>query len=282
MADPISDTARLRKLDAPPQGRFARINGIRLYFEEYGQGVPLLLLHGFFCSGAMWSPHIAALSRRYRLIIPDYRGHGRTENDLDEFTHRQAALDLHSLLDRLGVDHLAAMGISSGGMILLHMATQRPERIRRMALIGSTHYFPAGCRRIMAEHTQEALTPRIIADRSRVHRLGEKQIRAMQAHFNGMKDRPDDMNFTPPFLARIRAETLIIHGDRDVFFPVALPVEQYRHIPRSYLWIVPFGGHVPLDRIEGLFHEAALEFLAGGWSEDANGEHTNPEDMESS
>ena len=64
------------------------------------------------------------------------------------------------------------------------------------------------------------------------------------AQFRGFKDSYDDMNFTPPYLLDDRARTLIVHGDRDEFFPVNIPVEMYRAIPKSFLWIVPNGGHV--------------------------------------
>jgi pimeloyl-ACP methyl ester carboxylesterase len=72
------------------------------------------------------------------------------------------------------------------------------------------------------------------------------------------------MNFTPPYLSTITARTLIVHGDRDPFFPVSIPVEVYRAIPDSYLWVVPNGGHKP-DRVfadahAGAFAKTALDF----------------------
>ncbi len=76
------------------------------------------------------------------------------------------------------------------------------------------------------------------------------------------------MNFTPPYLSTITASTLIVHGDRDQFFPVSIPVEEYEAIPDSYLWIVPNGGHVPLlgsERGRTMFSELVLDFLAGEW-----------------
>ena len=88
------------------------------------------------------------------------------------------------------------------------------------------------------------------------------------AQFYGFKDSYDDMNFTAPLLSTIKARTLILHGDRDQFFPVSIPVEQYRAIPRAYLWIVPNGGHVPFPRTDA-GHRAMLEtmtaFLKGEW-----------------
>jgi pimeloyl-ACP methyl ester carboxylesterase len=85
---------------------------------------------------------------------------------------------------------------------------------------------------------------------------------------NGMemyKDSYDDMNFTGPYLSTITARTLIVHGDRDQFFPFNIPVEMYRSIPKSFLWIIPNGGHVPIDDPKIPFASTALGFLAGSW-----------------
>src|SRR5436190_8999402 len=107
----------------PPAGHTVRVNDIEMYYEEQGAGSPLVLLHGFGSCGQSWQPFAARLAEHFRLIIPDLRGHGRSTNPAGVFTHRQAAADVFALLDRLGVKRFRAMGISTGGMTLLHMAT---------------------------------------------------------------------------------------------------------------------------------------------------------------
>jgi pimeloyl-ACP methyl ester carboxylesterase len=76
----------------------------------------------------------------------------------------------------------------------------------------------------------------------------------------------DDMNFTPAYLSTITARTLIVHGDRDPLYPVALAAEMDAAIPHAYLWAVPNGGHGPVfgDRA-AQFVQTALEFLCGEW-----------------
>jgi len=82
----------------------------------------------------------------------------------------------------------------------------------------------------------------------------------------GFADSYDDVNFTPPYLGTIAAETLIVFGDRDPFYPVSIAMELYRAIPRSYLWVVPHGGHGPVFRDQApQFAAIALEFLSGAW-----------------
>jgi pimeloyl-ACP methyl ester carboxylesterase len=111
------------------RGHTVQINNIEMYYEEYGVGKPLVLLHGFGGCAQNWDPFTAKLSERHRLIVVDLRGHGYSTNPENKFTHREAASDVFLLLEELGVGHFSAMGMSSGGMTLLHMATSQPNRI---------------------------------------------------------------------------------------------------------------------------------------------------------
>jgi len=243
------------------------VNGITLAYRVIGEGEPLVLLHGFGGTGDNWTGVLEDFSS-YRLIVPDLRGHGRSTNPSERFTHRQAALDIFALLDRLGVDTFRAMGTSTGGMTLLHMATTQPERVEAMVLIGATSYFPEEARAIMRASDPANLSQEAFEGRGRAHSRGAAQARELAEQFYAFRDNYDDMNFTGPYLSTITASTLILHGDRDQFFPVSIPVEEYEAIPDSYLWIVPNGGHVPLlgsERGRTFFSEVVLDFLAGGW-----------------
>jgi len=112
------------------------------------------------------------------------------------------------------------------------------------------------------------MTPQNWETARKVHLLGDDQIRALRRQFYDFKDSYDDMNFTAPFLSTITARTLIVHGDRNAFFPVSIPAEIYRSIRRSYLWILPNGRHVPIFKDPALFNRIALEFLRGDWEKD--------------
>jgi pimeloyl-ACP methyl ester carboxylesterase len=98
------------------------------------------------------------------------------------------------------------------------------------------------------------------------HRHGDEQIRAIWMHGQALKDSYEDMNFTVPYLSTIAARTLIVYGDRDPLYPVHIALEMYAAIPRSYLWIIPSGGHVPItsDSIES-FITVVVPFLRGDW-----------------
>lgn len=247
----------------------ARVNGLTIAYRVLGEGEPLVMLHGFTGTGATWEPLFDDLAKRYRLIVPDLRGHGRSTNPGGRFTHRESALDIFALLDTLGIEQFKAIGFSSGGMTLFHMATSQPQRIVAMVLVGATSYFPEQARRIMRASSPDSVSPARLATLEARHARGRDQALALLRQFNGFKDSYDDMNFTPPYLSTITARTLIVHGDRDPFFPVDIPVEQYQAIPRSYLWIMPNTGHVafPTDE-QGMdrYKEILLEFLAAAWN----------------
>ena len=244
------------------------LNGITVYYQIIGEGEPLVLLHGFTQTGKVWNPIVEDLATQYRLIIPDLRGHGQSTNPTGEFTHRQSALDVFELLDQLGINTFKAMGISTGGMTLLHMSTTQRERVEAMVLIGATSYFPEQARVIMRASSPDSLPQTRLESLGSKHSRGTDQARSLMAQFSGFQDSYDDMNFTQPYLSTIIARTLIVHGDRDAFFPVSIPVEQYEAIPKSYLWIVPNGGHVPLLHSEisrGFFVHTVLAFLSNEW-----------------
>ena len=134
-------------------GQTASINGMELYYELRGAGEPLMLLHGFTGAGSDWGYvfNLDDLTKSYRPIIPDMRGHGGSTNPLGEFTHRQSALDMFALLDHLKIDKFKAIGFSGGGNTFLHMAIRQPSHVEAMVIISATTHFPDQARAIMAQ-----------------------------------------------------------------------------------------------------------------------------------
>jgi pimeloyl-ACP methyl ester carboxylesterase len=243
-------------------GRTVEVNGIEMYYQERGTGTPLVLLHGFGACGQIWQPFVGQLSEHYRLIIVDLRGHGHSTNPKKTFTHRQSASDVFSLLDSLGIDRFLAMGISSGGMTLLHMATSQPGRIESMVLIGATTKFTEQARSILRRFSAENMPPELQEMYRECATRGNEQVRELAAQFNDFHKSYDDMNLTKSDLSKVSARTLIVHGDRDPFFPVEIPVAMYRAIPNASLWIIPDGDHVPIYSSVVPFTATALKFLS--------------------
>ena len=221
------------------------LNGTQIYFEVHGTGEPLLLLHGFSGSSQDWKAVAAEWAQDARVIVPDLRGHGRSATLIKPFRHEDAAADIIALLDHLQVGTCKGLGVSGGGNVLLHMATKQPERIKAMVLVSATPYFPDQARPIMRRYAK-SLTEDQLVNLRRSHPGGDAQVQALLASTEAFAESYDDLSFTPPHLATIRARTLIVQGDRDPLYPVELSVEMAKAIPNSSLWIVPNSGHSPV------------------------------------
>ena len=243
------------------------VEGIELHWEEAGEGEPLLWIHGGMGGGSDWRYIFKEPPSGYRLLAPDLRGHGASTNPSGSFTFRQCAADLRAWLRHLELPRVKAIGLSGGGITALHMATAQPALMESMVLVSAPPYFPAQARAIERQFS-EAMVGGAEMERMRQrHRRGEPQIQQLFEVARGFADSYDDVNFTPPYLSTITAETLIVFGDRDPLYPVSLAFELHAAIPRSYLWVVPGGGHGPVFRDAApRFVETALAFLGGDWS----------------
>jgi pimeloyl-ACP methyl ester carboxylesterase len=187
-------------------------------------------------------------------------------NPAPAFTIRQLALDVFALLDHLRIETFKAIGLSLGAKTLLHLATQQPDRVDAMVLVSATPYFPDQARAAMRAINSGNRSDAEWRQMREWHKHGDEQIERLWSAMNALSESYDDMNFTPPYLGTIKARTLIVHGDRDPLYPVQMATEMYEAIPRSYLWIVPNGGHGPIfgEQTEH-FRETALAFLRGEW-----------------
>jgi pimeloyl-ACP methyl ester carboxylesterase len=229
-----------------PPGHVIHINGIDLHYVDRGKGEPLLLVHGFGACAADWGSIADTLAQDYRLIIPDLRGHGWSTDPADSFSTLRSSDDIAALLNSLGLRRVRAIGLSMGGMVLLHLATREPDRISSMVLVSSASQIPDQVRARSRGATIETL-PGVTRELYRscaVH--GEDQMRGMINRLRSVANDKDDINFSAAQLHTISARTLIVQGDRDRLFPVEPTIELYRAIPNSELWIVPGGGHVPI------------------------------------
>jgi pimeloyl-ACP methyl ester carboxylesterase len=228
------------------------VNGIELFYRQTGEGRPLLLLHGFFGSSEQWMPYLGDLTADFRVIVPDMRGHGRSTNPSGKFTHRQFAQNVYALLDTLDIATCRAVGYASGGMTLLHMATQQPHRIEAMSLWGAAPYYPEPCRENQRRASFEQVqrdSPKWLDGIRKQHPGGDDQIRVLLQSYRTMGETYDDMNFTPDHLSTITAATQILHGDRDALFPIDIPITLYQAIPNASLMILP---NTPYSLFENL------------------------------
>jgi pimeloyl-ACP methyl ester carboxylesterase len=240
------------------------INGYRMHYEVSGasDGEPLLWLSGWSGTGEDWKHIFKDPPAGFRVIGPDLKGNGASTGFEGTHSFRQSGRDMFALLDHLGVRRVKAIGLSGGGITLLHMATQQPDRIQAMVPISAPPYFPAQARAIMRQYAFSSLPESEQAAMRARCKGGEKQLEWVSEQSRAMAAFYDDVNFTPPLLATITARTLIVFGDKDPLYPVKLAFDLHDAIPHSALWVVPNGGHGPVFGPNAArFTETALAFL---------------------
>ena len=240
------------------------VNGMQLHYDCYAGGTPLLWLHGGMGHGPDWRFIFPTEPAGYQLIAPDLRGHGRSTGARGTYSFHQSALDVAGLLDHLGLGRVQVIGLSGGGITALHLATLDPGRVEAMVVISAPPRFPEQARAIQRRYSFDMLSDDEKARMRERHRR-EGQIEILLAQVRTFADG-DDPNFTKDELARITADTLIVFGDRDPLYPVGIAVELREAIRRSWLWVVPNGGHGPIfGAAAPQFAQTALSFLAGAY-----------------
>jgi len=240
----------------------------RMHYEISGdpEGEPLLWLHGWSGTGQDWKYIFKEAPAGFRVIEPDLRGHGSSSGFHGVMSFRQLALDIFALLDHLGIPRLKAMGLSGGGIVLLHMATLDSGRIDSMILISASPYFPEEVRVVQRRFSLTTLSESELKSMRERCGSGPEQLDWVIEQAHNMAATYDDVNFTPPLLGTITARTLIVAGDRDPLSPARLAFEMRSAIPRSALWVVPNAGHGPVfGPSAARFAETAAAFLRGDW-----------------
>lgn len=248
-----------------PSGKFATVNGTKIYYEEYGQGEPLILLHGFGGTASVWKDFIPEYAKHFRVIAWDMRGHGRSTNpDTSQvFLHATAARDLLALMDQLKLNKVKIMGHSSGGIIIMIAATQQPDRFEAIVPIAAQVYYSKETRAFVAENARDKEAFKQMLGMDKSHGKVKADLLAKQFYY--FRKLKGDPAVTPDQLATITARTLIIHGDND-FVPVSQAWEMFTNIPHAHLWVSPNTGHIPQTApYQADFIKRTLEFLTGEW-----------------
>jgi pimeloyl-ACP methyl ester carboxylesterase len=122
-----------------PHGHYIQANGLDIYYEEYGQGKPLLLIHAGTLTAQSWQPYLAAFAEHYRVITPDSRGHGRTANPLGTMSYRLFADDMAALVQALALQKPLICGYSDGGQVALEIGMHYPD-LPQALLVGGAWF----------------------------------------------------------------------------------------------------------------------------------------------
>jgi len=245
---------------APGAGHYVRLNGIRMYYEDHGKGSPLILLHGGAGSGAQFAGQVPFFETRFRVIVPDACGQGRTTDRPGPLSYHAMAEDVIALMDSLGVKRADVMGWSDGAIEGLDLAMNHPGRIDHLVAFGA-NFRPDGLNPDDRAWADTAVAADFGPDMRRFYDSVAPDTTHYEAAMNKIialwRTQP---NYTAEELRRIRARTLIAAGEHDV-----VREEHTRAlaaaIPGARLWIVPGASHSVIQEKPDLVNRTVLEFL---------------------
>ncbi|MNL03691.1 Soluble epoxide hydrolase [compost metagenome] len=124
----------------PAESGYAAVNGLKMYYEVYGKGKPIVLLHGSFMNIPLnWAQMIPLLAKDRKVIVAEMQGHGRTKDIAREFSYEGMADDVSGLLKHLKIDSADVLGYSMGGGVAFQMAVRHPEQVRRLVVLSGAY-----------------------------------------------------------------------------------------------------------------------------------------------
>lgn len=231
-------------------GRYAEVNGIRLYYEEYGKGEPLLLLHGNQQSILAFTYQIPDLSKHYRVIAVDTRGQGRSTEDGKTYTYDLFAEDMKHFLDHLGLDSVNIVGWSDGGNTGLIMAMMYPQKVKRLITMGANIFMDESVVIKGLPGEIEKQIKRAGADTSYKGRNNTRLFTMLLKEPNHSFDE----------LKQIRCPVLVMAGENDLI-QASHTKGIADHIPKGTLRIAPKEGHYFPVNNPAVFNRVVLEYL---------------------
>ncbi|MHA1595260.1 MAG: alpha/beta fold hydrolase [Candidatus Baldrarchaeia archaeon] len=262
---------------------YARVRDINIFYETHGQGFPLVMIMGLGANKDWWPPPmISELSKKYKLILFDNRGAGRSDKPDVPYTIRMFADDTVGLMDALGIEKAHIFGVSMGGMIAQEVAINYPERVEKLILgcttCGGKRFVPPSEEVLQSLMKVPSVPPEEAARKYIVPTLFTKEI---------IEKRKDLVEFfvkvyciapTPEHayrrqleailrhdtcdrLHKIKAPTLILHGEEDVLLPPENSKILAELIPNSKLVIFKGTGHGFIAEAVDEVCKTILEFL---------------------
>ncbi|HVF99303.1 MAG TPA: alpha/beta hydrolase [Chloroflexia bacterium] len=251
------------------QGRYVQANGLNIYYEEYGKGEPLILLHGGTATLQSWREHIPAFAEHFRVIALDSRGHGRTDNPAGELSYSQMAGDVAAFIQALDLTRPLVFGYSDGGQVALELGIRYPDLANVLVLGGTCYKFPKQYFDALKGFGVERSGIRTV---ERLQTEAPDWVQVLKAE-HGHGDDPNYwktlmkqiselwwnvQDYEVEDLQKITAPTLILQGDRDEGVDVEQAVEMYRGIPNAELAVLPNARHGDLGEVS---NRLVLDFL---------------------
>lgn len=220
----------------PKKSESVLVNGKNIYYEIYGKGNPLFLLHGYTLSSKSWLPYVKDFDKEYEVYLIDLTGHGKSDAFKENLSIKSVAEDLNSLVQYFKLDKIKAIGFSFGGDVLYQLALLNPSLIESMITIGAVgswtvNDFPEYKKAFTFENRGNF--PWLLES----HGTDDK-IKALMKQFNNYT-----VTLTNEELKTIKPEVLIMIGDDDEGMDLEEVVRVKKNLPISDLWILPNVAH---------------------------------------
>lgn len=230
-------------------GGFIDVNGVKIYYEIYGEGQPLLVLHGNGGSIENAGIFYPELSKKFKVIAIDSRGQGRSGDADTALTYELMAADINAVMEKLQVDSAFIWGHSDGAILGLILAMDYPKRVKKLLAYGAN-----------LQPDSSAIGPWAVRGMERDFRKStdakEKKLVSL------MLDHP---NIPFSKLSQIKIPVLVMAGDRDII-RAEHTLQIFQHIPNSQLSIIPGATHSAAWEKKGLFLIMLNDFFSRNFS----------------
>jgi pimeloyl-ACP methyl ester carboxylesterase len=261
------------KPDPAAGGYYLTANGLDIFYKEVGEGRPLILLHGATDTYKLWNPHLPELSKHFRVITPDSRGHGRTLNLSRQLSYQQMADDLAGLIQGLKLEKPFIFGYSDGGQAALDFGMRYPDLPGALVIGGAWYRFSKEYQTAIS--SAGFVSPGIVDfDLFEKNAPPDWEERMRSAHPDPDPDYPrilleslaklwwTPLDYTEDDFKKITAPTLIIMGEMDEMIPLAEAEEMAMLIPGAELAVIPGAKHNDVLATGGVFISLLLDFYS--------------------
>ena len=226
----------------PDAGAYVEVEGVKLYYEVYGEGEPLLMLHGgVYGYIDEFTPFIPKLAETHQVICMATRGHGKSEIGEVPFTFEQRAMDAHAVLQHLSIEKALVLGFSDGAYSALKLAALYPDVVSRVIAMGVGDR-PKGSQEptVYSEEGLRASSGGFFEGRLALMPEPERWGESLQF----LNHLYNEDSLSEETLANITCPVLLMNGEKDQYADIDAFIQAYRYIPNAYLSIIPQCDHV--------------------------------------
>jgi pimeloyl-ACP methyl ester carboxylesterase len=244
-------------LPTPEHSGYAPVNGIKIWYAEFGHGDPVILLHGGLANANYWGSQVPVLAENYQVIVMDSRGHGRSTRSSEPFGYDLMASDVVGLMEFLKIPKAAIVGWSDGAILGLDIAIHHPERITKLFAFAA-NADPSGVKDV----SQSPVFMRFVARAGREY----EELSPTPRQYNPFLDEINKMwatqpDFTAKQLQSITVPTWIVDGDHDEAIKRENIDFMGKEIPGARLLIQPDVSHFSFLQNPQQFNSDVLRFL---------------------